>query len=187
MHNLGGGGRDERKLRYVMPEPGLEVGVWWGMREGGCHIEGVEEKNKQNWKQTETKSREIIGSEIMRNNAMSQSLHFSPRLLRMSKMIRFSFWRDHSGLAEKRMAWDEKGCIYIIVIQIREQIGIKLLWISSLILIYILAKKSYRMCLQLILYSCRIEAPISCKNIKAHYYYFWLGTESPEWASWLFK
>lgn len=42
MHNLGDGGRDERKFRYVMPESGMEVGVWWGMREGGCHIEGVE-------------------------------------------------------------------------------------------------------------------------------------------------
>lgn len=47
----------------------------------GFHIEGVDGENKQtSGRETRTESREIIGREIVRGNAMSQSLHFIPRV-----------------------------------------------------------------------------------------------------------
>lgn len=49
MHNLGGEGRDEGKVRDVMPESGMEVGVswagWqWGMACGMFHMKGWMER-----------------------------------------------------------------------------------------------------------------------------------------------
>lgn len=52
-----------------MGHEGKGVATLKGWRE---RISKTEEKLKQ--------SREIIGSEIMRDNAMSQSLHFFPRI-----------------------------------------------------------------------------------------------------------
>lgn len=69
---------------------GHDAGIWDGdrrFRDGGVvTLNGVEGwegdvKNKQTSRRvTRTESREIIGSEIMRDHAMPQSLHFIPRL-----------------------------------------------------------------------------------------------------------
>lgn len=70
MHNLDGKGRDKRKLREVMPESEMGIGVWGS----------GDKKSKQTIRRiTRNESRERIESEIMKDHAVPQSLHFIPR------------------------------------------------------------------------------------------------------------
>lgn len=63
---------------------------------------GSGKKQQKRRRVTGTESREIVGSEVMKDCAMLQFVPY-PRTLRMRKVIRFGFWQDHSksGRMEK--------------------------------------------------------------------------------------